>query len=170
MAVFYLENFAAAQKINDQTLAIEPNNWSSQLNQKLIENGLLRGQKSLTEIRQFDEDLIAKRIVDYENPMEHVQDPMNNLNDLYEVRLYEAICRGDISPSPKQLASLRCRYVTNKLAFLKIAPFKLEEISLDPYIILYHDVMYDKEIDVIKNISQPQVYCPNILNLFLTLN
>lgn len=159
----------AAQEANNQILAIDPDNETSLFNEQFIKNGIIHGKKSLTEIRQFDEDLIAKRIVQYEHPMDHIQDPMNFLNDLYEVRLYEAICRGDIKPTPKQLAPLRCRYVTNNRDFLKIAPFKLEEVSLEPYIVLYHDVIYDREIKVIKEISQPQVMCIYILKCFFSL-
>lgn len=55
------------------------------------------------------------------------------------------------------MAPLRCRYVTNKSAFLKIAPLKLEEANLKPYIVVYHDIIYDTEMEVIKNMAKPRV-------------
>lgn len=66
---------------------------------------------------------------------------------------YEKLCRKEIVPSAKQLAPLRCRYITNNSPFLKIAPLKVEELHLDPDVYLFHDVIYDKEIDILKDIS-----------------
>lgn len=59
--------------------------------------------------------------------------------------------------SPAAEANLRCRYTTNNVPFLRIAPLKLEEISLDPYIVVYRKVLSDKEINKIKELSQPKV-------------
>lgn len=129
----------------------------SAANKEYIKLYMERNRASLTELRNFDEQIMAKRIVAYENPMEHIVNPMFSVDSLYEDRLYEAVCRGDITPPPKQLASLRCRYVTNKAAFLTIAPFKLEEVALEPYIVVYHDVIYDKEIEIVKSLSEPRV-------------
>lgn len=33
----------------------------------------------------------------------------------------------------------------------------MEEASLNPYIVVYHDVLYDSEIEKIKEISLPKV-------------
>lgn len=66
-------------------------------------------------------------------------------------------CRGELFQSPKELAKLTCRYVNNITPFLKIAPLKLEEASMKPYIVVYHDVMYDSEIEVIKAMAKPRV-------------
>lgn len=54
------------------------------------------------------------------------------------------------------MAELKCRYITENSPFLKIAPLKLEEASLKPYIVVYHDV-YDKEIEFIKQTAKPRV-------------
>lgn len=67
------------------------------------------------------------------------------------------LCRNAIGRTPAELAPLRCRYVTNKSAFLKIAPLKLEEAHLKPYIVVYHDVLYDNEIELIKSMAKPRV-------------
>lgn len=55
------------------------------------------------------------------------------------------------------MAELKCRYITENSPFLKIAPLKLEEASLKPYIVVYHDVMYDKEIEFIEQTAKPRV-------------
>lgn len=72
-------------------------------------------------------------------------------------RVYEAGCRGELKKSPKVQAQLKCKYVTNNSQFLKIAPLKLEEAHLKPYIVIYHDVIYDSEIEVIKTLAKPKV-------------
>lgn len=76
--------------------------------------------------------------------------------DLPERKVYELSCRGELKPDEAFLAKLNCRYVDNDVPFLKIAPLKLEQYSFDPYIVVYHDVMYDSEIEVIKRLAKPR--------------
>lgn len=74
-----------------------------------------------------------------------------------ERQLYESLCRNELEPDLQLQAKLKCRYVTNKSAFLKIAPLKLEEVNLKPYIVIYHDVIHDNEIEVLKQLAKPRV-------------
>ncbi|XP_022217617.2 prolyl 4-hydroxylase subunit alpha-2 [Drosophila obscura] len=39
-----------------------------------------------------------------------------------------------------------CHYESTRTAFLRLAPLKVELLSLDPYIAVYHDAIYDTEI------------------------
>ncbi|KAH8417921.1 hypothetical protein KR222_008544 [Zaprionus bogoriensis] len=48
-------------------------------------------------------------------------------------------CRGKHQLPVK--AALRCRYSTAATHFLRLAPLKLEQLSLDPHVVLYHDVV-----------------------------
>ncbi|KAL5234592.1 hypothetical protein ACI65C_002002 [Semiaphis heraclei] len=48
---------------------------------------------------------------------------------------------------------LKCRYQTNNLFYRILMPFKEEDINSEPFIKLYHDVLYDDEILKIKTIS-----------------
>ncbi|KAJ6630485.1 Prolyl 4-hydroxylase subunit alpha-2 [Pseudolycoriella hygida] len=52
-----------------------------------------------------------------------------------ETLTYEMLCRKEISLSPAVASKLKCKYVTNRSPFLKIAPLKLEEANLEPYIV-----------------------------------
>ncbi|XP_055525461.1 prolyl 4-hydroxylase subunit alpha-1-like [Wyeomyia smithii] len=79
-----------------------------------------------------------------------------NAYDTSERKLYEQLCRGEANRTIEYLSKLSCRYVTNESAFLKLAPLKLEEAHLKPYIVIYHDVMSDKEIEVIKRLAKPR--------------
>lgn len=78
-------------------------------------------------------------------------------NDTPDRKLYEALCRNEVHPSPKEAAQLRCHYLSNNVPFLKIAPFKVEEAHHDPYIAIFHDVMYDNEIELVKQMAKPRV-------------
>ncbi|XP_033159780.1 prolyl 4-hydroxylase subunit alpha-1 isoform X1 [Drosophila mauritiana] len=55
---------------------------------------------------------------------------------------------------------LSCHYEQNTSEFLRIAPLKVETLSLKPHIVLYHDVIYDSEISKVKNISLPSLKSP----------
>ncbi|XP_033163020.1 prolyl 4-hydroxylase subunit alpha-2-like isoform X2 [Drosophila mauritiana] len=48
---------------------------------------------------------------------------------------------------------LQCRYNSSTTPFTRIAPLKMEELSLDPYMVVFHDVVYDTEIDGMLNSS-----------------
>ncbi|KAH8315609.1 hypothetical protein KR059_005928, partial [Drosophila kikkawai] len=59
---------------------------------------------------------------------------------------YELGCRG-LLPKRK---NLYCRYDFSTTPFLRIAPMKQEIISLDPYIVMHHKVLYNDEIAELK--------------------
>lgn len=58
-------------------------------------------------------------------------------------------CRG-LFPKPKNLS---CRYNFTTSPFLRLAPLKMEEISRNPYIVMYHNVLSDREIDDMHRLS-----------------
>lgn len=105
---------------------------------------MLRGD---TGSPSLNDDFVANS-KPYSNPLSY---------DTPERKLYEALCRNEVHPPPKDTAGLRCRYITNDVPFLKIAPFKIEEAFHDPYIVIFHDVMYDAEIDFVKQMAKPRV-------------
>ncbi|ROI24874.1 Prolyl 4-hydroxylase subunit alpha-2 [Anabarilius grahami] len=75
---------------------------------------------------------------------------------------YEALCRGEVderaSAISKRQRALSCRYSTGGgNPRLMYAPVK-EEVEWDePRIIRYHDIISDREIEILKNISRPQM-------------
>ncbi|XP_043648991.1 prolyl 4-hydroxylase subunit alpha-1 [Drosophila teissieri] len=52
-------------------------------------------------------------------------------------------CRGEWPQ--KSSPELICRYNRDTSAFLKLAPLKLEFLSVQPVVLLYHDVLYENE-------------------------
>ncbi|XP_046405340.1 prolyl 4-hydroxylase subunit alpha-1 [Ischnura elegans] len=73
-----------------------------------------------------------------------------------ERELYEMLCRNEISLPPADQAKLTCRYVDKGVPFLKLARVKEEEAYLKPRIVIYHDVIYDSEMETIKKLAQPK--------------
>ncbi|XP_022209639.2 prolyl 4-hydroxylase subunit alpha-2-like [Drosophila obscura] len=62
-----------------------------------------------------------------------------------ERRTYFDGCRGAFSIRFHH-PSLHCRYRNEGSAFSRLAPLKLEILSHDPYVVIYHDVLYDSEM------------------------
>lgn len=56
-------------------------------------------------------------------------------------------CRGLLSKSHEELSKLHCRF-QSRTPFTRIAPFKIEEANLDPYIAIFHDILSENEISV----------------------
>lgn len=67
----------------------------------------------------------------------------------------DQICRVDKPMPIKELSKLRCRYSSTNY-FTKIAPFKLEEAKLEPYVVIFIDVISDDEIEHLKAITKPR--------------
>lgn len=70
-----------------------------------------------------------------------------------ESELYRRVCSGTERQDVTELSRLHCRFVSNSF-FSKLARFKIEEASLDPYIVVFIDVVSDDEIEELKRISK----------------
>lgn len=98
---------------------------------------------------------------------------IKSVSEMTERERYEMLCRGEITMPMSLQKELRCRYVDRGIPFLKIAPFKEEEAYLEPRIVIYHDVIYDDEIETIKRMAQPRVciyICYTEKNFFASLS
>lgn len=89
--------------------------------------------------------------------------PTEHIIVTYADEQYAKLCRQEIKPSPEQLSKIHCRYTTNGIPFLRIGPLKMEECSQAPYIVLFHDVLYDSEIEHIQSVAKPSVRITNTL-------
>lgn len=70
-----------------------------------------------------------------------------------ELNLYRRVCSGTERQDVTELSRLHCRFVSNSF-FSKLARFKIEEASLDPYIVVFIDVVSVDEIEELKRISK----------------
>lgn len=76
----------------------------------------------------------------------------------------QMLCKGMIPLSKDVEKHLRCRFVDHGNPFLKIAPFKQEDVYLEPHIVIYHNVLTDEEIDKLQEEAYPMV-CSNFINI-----
>lgn len=83
------------------------------------------------------------------------------VNCLSEVEKYqkltEKLCRGEKNMSIAEESKLKCRYFTNNEGYLMVQPLKEEELYLHPRIVVYHDFMSDKQIEIIKILATPNL-------------
>uniref|UniRef100_A0A1A9WN34 procollagen-proline 4-dioxygenase n=1 Tax=Glossina brevipalpis TaxID=37001 RepID=A0A1A9WN34_9MUSC len=68
--------------------------------------------------------------------------------------LYALGCSGKLAERPSKLY---CTYNRNTTAFSRLAPMKMELISLDPYMVLYHEALTDNEIIQLKEMAIPHL-------------
>lgn len=84
---------------------------------------------------------------------------MWHLNQALDILDYDdetvsmAIIREHCSAGFRRPTHLHCRYNNFMTPFLRIAPLKMEELSLDPLILLYHKAIYNSEIESLLNRS-----------------
>ena len=67
--------------------------------------------------------------------------------------------------SNKYQSQLRCSYA-HYSSYLKISPVKQELLYLDPPVILYHDVITEKQIETMKNLATARVIENFLLTFF----
>ncbi|KAJ6642529.1 Prolyl 4-hydroxylase subunit alpha-1, partial [Pseudolycoriella hygida] len=70
--------------------------------------------------------------------------------------LNSQVCRGNISRSTHEISKLHCHYISTN-AFSTLARFKVEEVNLEPYIVLFVDVLSDDELQVLKDSSKEKL-------------
>nr|AAM75079.1 RE70601p [Drosophila melanogaster] len=68
---------------------------------------------------------------------------------------YQIGCRGQFPPSAD--SKLYCLYNRTTSPFLILAPLKMELVGLDPYMVLYHDVLSPKEIKELQGMATPSL-------------
>lgn len=74
-----------------------------------------------------------------------------------EKELLKRGCKGDYNQMRPMVASeFRCHYLTENHPFLKLAPIKIEVIIVEnPYLVIFHDIVSDNEIETLKNLAKP---------------
>lgn len=142
----------AALKMTNELLDMAPDHKRAQGNKYYYEKELAKvNEKSVLRGDDGSEDVPVDKSLEFRH-----SSTGHYTYDLPERKLYELACRGELKPDESLLAKLFCSYVYDTTPFLKIAPLKLEQVSLDPYIVVYHDVMYDSEIEVLKRMAKPR--------------
>jgi prolyl 4-hydroxylase len=81
-------------------------------------------------------------------------EPNDEYMENFDVAFTRTVCSGKLTKSTRELSKLHCRLVIRN-GFSRLAPFKLEEANLAPYIVVFHDVVFEKEIEKLKEMSRP---------------
>lgn len=131
----------------DKMMALEPGRQDLDLKKLTIE------LETLFEDEEKPEVAVEQEVI--ENTREDT--------DYKEFRLLAKACSGALQRSPEELRFLRCSYAS-KSAFSKIAPFKLEEANLNPYIVIFHDAVSENEIDFMKTKSKKSLVRATVLS------
>lgn len=125
---------------------------------------LIRKYPLVLEYKEWKERFIegfvqfgSGKLVNVNNPFDESFRPNGKYSQHKENVLYGRACRGELRKSLKELSKLSCRFISRS-SFSTIAPFKAEDVNLEPYILLFHDVLSDSEIDFLKNLSKPKAF------------
>ncbi|XP_075524917.1 prolyl 4-hydroxylase subunit alpha-2-like [Dermacentor variabilis] len=82
---------------------------------------------------------------------------VEQLTSAQEAQNYKRLCRGEQLRTPKMNSRLRCRYFYGKDGFLRLQPVKIEEANLNPYIITFHDIIGDRDINDLIAFATPRL-------------
>lgn len=124
------------------------------LAQKKIEKGLDVDQE--VDVEDLLKELELLKKLDKVNPYNQKFVKIGFYTGDMETVLSSKVCRGEITRNAIETKNLFCRLIANS-PFSNIAPFKMEQINIDPYIVKYIGVMSDDEIAILKKLSVPQI-------------
>lgn len=68
------------------------------------------------------------------------------------MKTFRRLCATGKSEKP-WMTDLKCRYQTKNSSYRILMPFKEEDISVNPYLKVYHDAIFDKEIKYILDLA-----------------
>ena len=130
---------------------------------KLIENSTDKNFVNLKQELLANKPTVSGNMLAIKNPFSDDIRKDGSYQIYKEYILYSQVCRGNVTKNPSELSELHCRYISNS-PFTKLAPFKVEEANLDPYIVLYIDVLSDNQIEYLTRISKNKVEPAQILD------
>ncbi|XP_043465900.1 prolyl 4-hydroxylase subunit alpha-1-like [Leptopilina heterotoma] len=93
------------------------------------------------------------------------KDKIKELKEMPEHERLDFLCSRNVLQPVEMQKQLRCRYVNRGDPFLQIAPFKEEELYLEPRILLFHDIISDAEIDLITALAKPEFAAAGFKNV-----
>ncbi|KAI8794049.1 prolyl 4-hydroxylase subunit alpha-1 isoform X1, partial [Biomphalaria glabrata] len=143
-----LGDVAQALELTKELLTLDPNHERALNNKKYFE-AMLRDEPRKTRSAEEKPGYQLNRD-EYRNSEEFLT--------------YEALCRGETTMPLKNAHLLTCRYVTNNHPLLLIQPIKEETVHLDPWIVVYYNVMSDEEISTIKHLATPRLNRATVQN------
>ncbi|XP_052262692.1 prolyl 4-hydroxylase subunit alpha-1-like isoform X3 [Dreissena polymorpha] len=136
-------NVWRALTLTDEMLQLDPSHQRARANKAYYQK-MLESEEKDSRRRGDDGTVVNKRQLDEYRSGE-------------EYKRYEALCRGEDLNPIKNAHKLYCRYHTNNHPLLLLSPVKQEVIYLKPFIVHYHDVITDREVELIKTLATPKL-------------
>uniref|UniRef100_A0A8C7WS25 Uncharacterized protein n=1 Tax=Oryzias sinensis TaxID=183150 RepID=A0A8C7WS25_9TELE len=142
-SVYQQGELQAALDFTKRLLELDPTHQRANGNLKYFEYQLSK-QKKAVQMDEGDEGQKGAQADDEYLP---------------ERRKYEQLCRGQGAlMTPRRLSRLFCRYFNNHgHPNYLIGPVKQEDEWDSPYIVRYHDVASEKEMETVKELAKPRV-------------
>ncbi|KAL7668727.1 hypothetical protein ACOME3_009418 [Neoechinorhynchus agilis] len=135
-------NIGHALNTTNELLSRDPNHERAKINKEFFEN-------KIAEIMSSKSDYDLEKVL-HQVSNERPQDGLQEKQD------YETLCRGEgLMLDESRLSKLMCRYRDNNKPELRLQPIKEEEVFDEPKIVMYHEVLTDKDIDALKRKSEP---------------
>ncbi|XP_070137070.1 prolyl 4-hydroxylase subunit alpha-2 isoform X1 [Drosophila bipectinata] len=129
-AYYHLGNLKLANKLNNEILEQESDHEEA-LRNKVVYEAILAKERN-------------------HSPRIPVALPEPNNKETKEsYQLYKRVCRGELRQSPREQRKLRCMFSHQNVAFYRLAPFKVEQLNLDPYVAYYHQAINPSEMEQI---------------------
>ncbi|GFN78299.1 prolyl 4-hydroxylase subunit alpha-1 [Plakobranchus ocellatus] len=147
---YKLGDLPVALELTNELLTLDPTHERANNNKRYFEKMLQDDENREPLSEEKKRTLYQTNRDDYRNSEEFLT--------------YEALCRGEEIMPIKDRHKLTCRYVTNNHPLLLLQPAKEEEMHLDPWIVVYHDVMSDEEIRQIKQLATPRLNRATVQN------
>ena len=66
---------------------------------------------------------------------------------------FHSMCEGNLVNSTIIDYKLKCRLQHHNVPYLKLGPFKMEELNQDPFIVSFKDFLYHEEIETLKSLA-----------------
>ncbi|CAL4081924.1 unnamed protein product, partial [Meganyctiphanes norvegica] len=145
-------NIRQALKLTDELLLERPNHQRA-LGNKLYYHEALQKQQEEQRGETADIDPETQAV----DQGYSVTEDKGFLDEWQRERVaYERLCRGEGKVSEDMKKKLTCFYQFGPGKFLRIAPVKTEVMHIHPTIYIYYDVLYEKEMAVIKELAIPR--------------
>lgn len=129
-------------------------NSSGMLNEAVeVLNEILELDPSKKHYEEQRLSLELKSLFD-ENAKESNKDLLGtHFTAVKEKLIINKACRGELKKSIEETSQLHCRYLRTTY-FTTIAPFKIIEANLNPWVVIFVDIMSEEEIETVKLISK----------------
>ncbi|XP_054711189.1 prolyl 4-hydroxylase subunit alpha-1-like isoform X2 [Uloborus diversus] len=150
-STYMLGNLRHALKLTKELISIDPTHPRALGNLRYYQDAVSKEE----DFKRGDDGDASNELQTFSRPKESTST---------EKDIYESLCRGERTMSLKEESKLYCQYVTNNNSYLLLQPVKEEVLFLRPRIVVYHGILSDNEMEVIKQLAQPRLARATVQN------